>query len=103
MICKSRQTSNPQAILIEAKRSEHAPSPLIKIKKMFLRAWRYLLLGLTVASIGVLLIPTVILVAIIAGLWALLNRILSSLDEKQKDFDFSQEIRHRKGGADQGL
>ena len=89
MICKSRQTSNPQVILIEAKRSEHAPSPLIKIKKIFLRAWRYLLLGLTVASIGVLLIPTVILVAIIAGLWALLNRILSSLDEKQKDFDFS--------------
>ncbi len=57
-------------------------SAIVRIKKAFYKVLRYLLLGIGIVIIGVIAVPTVILVMIIMGLWSLIDHLISRLEQK---------------------
>ena len=53
-----------------------------KIKKAFYKVLRCLILGIGIGIIGVIAVPTVILVMIIMGLWSLIDHLISRVEQK---------------------
>ncbi len=60
-----------------------------KIKTVLCKAFSYILIGIGIVSIGVIAVPTVILIIVIMGLRFFLDRILSILEQKKESADGS--------------